>query len=88
MAASRPGREQRQLDPPDGLGQLVLGRDRDAPRLRQRAVRLDDPERHEQPGDRRAVVEAAEGLCDAGERVGTMDRLDADRRAVDEPGDR
>ena len=59
-----------QLDPPpDRLAQLVLGRDRDAARQRQRPVRLHDPERHEQPRDGRTVVDAAERIGDPPERL-------------------
>ena len=72
---------------PTASAALVLGRDRDAARLGQRPVRLDDAERDEQPGDRRAVVDAAERVGDAGQRLGLADLGLRDRRALDEPGD-
>ena len=54
-------REAGELDPPaDRRGQLVLDGDRDAAREGERSVGLDDPQRDEQPGNRRPVVDAAE----------------------------
>ena len=43
--------------------------------MRQRAVGLDDPERDEQAGDGRAVVDAAERVGHAAQRRGLVDRL-------------
>ena len=72
---------------PIAAASLVRGRDDDAAGERQRPVRLDDPERHEQPGDRRAVVDPAERVGDAPERLRSVDGLVADRRPDDEPRD-
>ncbi len=47
---------------------VIRGRDDDAAGERERPVRLDDAERHEQPRDRRAVVDPAERIGDAPQR--------------------
>src|SRR5438093_10232087 len=61
--------EEGELDPtPDRLGEPELDRDRDAAGKRQGAVGLDDPERAEQAGDRRAVVDWADRVGGALDR--------------------
>src|SRR3954453_16504064 len=80
--------EEAPLDaPPDRGGLLVLGRDRNAALLRERTVRLRDPERHEQARDGRALVDPSERIRDSADRVGSMDRLVRHRGADDEPRD-
>ena len=80
--------QERELDPPpDRLGEPELGGDRDAAGEREGAVGLDDPERDEQAGDRRAVVEAADRVGDPADRLGSVDRVVADRAALDEARD-
>ena len=80
------GRPARSAAPIDG-GHVVLGRDRDAAGHRERPVRLDDPERDEQARDGRAVVDPAQRVGDAAERLRPADGLVADRRTHDEPRD-
>ena len=81
-------RQEGHLDPAaDRRGLVVRRRDDDATLERERPIRLDDPERHEQPGDRRPVVDPAQRIGDSPERVGLVDGLVTDRRPDDEPRD-
>ena len=81
-------RQEGHLDPAaDRRGRVVRRRDGDPARERQRPIRLDDPKRHEQPGDRRPVVDPAQRVGDPPERLGSVDGLVADRRPDDEPRD-
>ena len=66
-----------QLDPPaDRAGASSYSGGMATPRAeRERPVRLDDPERHEQARDRRPVVDPAERVGDPPERLGSVDRL-------------
>ena len=57
---------------PIALGELVLGRDGHATGQGERAIRLDDPERDEEAGDGRAVVDPAERVGDPLERLRLM----------------
>ena len=73
-------RQECQLDPArDRLSELVLDRDGHAASGREGAVRLDDPEGHEQAGNRRAVVDPAERIGDAAEGLRPVNRLVRDR---------
>ena len=72
---------------PIAAARSYAGGMRDAAGQRERPVRLDDPERHEQARDGRAVVDPAERVGDAAERLGPVDGLVRHRRADDEPGD-
>ena len=54
---------------------------------RERAIRLDDPERHEQARDRRAVVDPAQRRADGAQPLRLAHLRLGDRAALDEPGD-
>ena len=54
---------------------------------RQRAVRLDDAERHEEAGNCRTFMNAAQRVDDAPDRRPLMDLLQRDRRSHDESRD-
>ena len=80
VVVARPERdrrgEERELDASADRGrQLVFRRDRDAARLGQGPVRLDDAQRDEQAGNGRAVVDPTERVRDASQRLGLVDGL-------------
>jgi len=92
VVVARPQLERRdqagQLDAAgDGFGQVELGRDRHPARHRERAIRLDDAERHEESGDRGPIVDPPQRRPH-GAQPGRRAHLSlGDRVALDEPRD-